>query len=253
MIHIHKNPPVKLDIPKFNCDDNVVGEHLNWHPALKLLNAYSFMCVIGRPGQGKTSLAVALMTQKKPKVYRKTHEHIILVMPENSLGSMVKNPFKVLPKENFYDDLTDQAIMSIYNRIDGYSAKGEKTLLLLDDQTASLKKSNVIMQTLKKLIYNRRHLKCNIIITAQSYGNMPLDIRKNINNLIIFKPSKKEMQLLFEENVETKKDKFLHVMNVCYDEPRNFLFINVPSQRMFKNFDELIIHDDDDDDELGRK
>jgi len=242
MISIHKNPKINLDIPKFLCDD-AVGKHLNSHLVLKLLNVYGFLCIIGRPVQGKTSLAISLISQKKPQIYRKTHEHVIVVMPENSINSLKVNVFQKLPKENLYDDLNDETIDSIFTKINDYSKNGEKTLLFIDDQTASLKKSNYIIQTLKRIIYNRRHLKTNIIITAQSYSNIPLDIRKNINNLVIFKPSKKEMQLLFDENIESKKNTFLHVINITYDEPHNFLFVNVPSQRLFKNFDELIIND----------
>ena len=47
-----------------------------------------------------------------------------------------------------------------------------------------------------------------------------------MNNLVIFKPSKKELQLLFNENVETKKDIFLEIMKITFDKERNFLFIN---------------------------
>ena len=106
------------------------------------------------------------------------------------------------------------------------------------------------MQTLKRIVYNRRHLKTNIIITAQSYSNIPLDIRKNIQNLIMFKPSKKEFQLLFEELFENKKDICLEIMKKTFDdENHNFLFMNVPSQKIFRNWDELIVHDPNDDDD----
>ncbi len=67
MIRLHKNKEIKLDIPKFLCDDNVLGDHLNSHPVLKLLNCYGFLCIIGRPGFGKTSFAVSLITQKDPQ------------------------------------------------------------------------------------------------------------------------------------------------------------------------------------------
>ena len=100
------------------------------------------------------------------------------------------------------------------------------------------------MEVLKRLIFNRRHLKLNIIITSQSYVNLPLNLRKNISNLILFKPSKKEFQLVFDELVETKKELFQDVMKISYDDPHNFLFLNVNSQRMFKNWDELIFHDE---------
>ena len=119
------------------------------------------------------------------------------------------------------------SITDIYNRIDKYSNDDEKTLLFIDDMTASLKSSKYIETTLKKIIYNRRHLKCNVIITAQSYSNIPLDIRKCITNCIMFKPPKKEIEVLFEELIESKKDVFNEVMRICYDQKHNFLFRDV--------------------------
>ena len=197
MIRLIKNEEIPLDIPKFLCDENVVGEHLNEHPLTKLLNCYGFLCCVGRPQSGKTSLAISLITQKNPKIYKKTHHHILIMMPLNSIHSLKKNPFEVLPEENIYGEMTDENIKSVYDRIDEYSNEDEKTLLFIDDMTSCLKKSKYIQDTLKKLIYNRRHLKLNIIITAQSYVNLPLDIRKNISSLILFKPPKKEMELIF--------------------------------------------------------
>jgi len=188
------------------------------------------------------------MTQKEPKIYRKSHHHVIVMMPANSIGSLKKNPFKCLPSENIYNELTDQSINQVFQNIDSASKEDEKTLLFIDDMTADLKKSKFIIETLKRMIYNRRHLKLNIIITAQSYVNMPLDIRKNITNLILFKPSKSEMRIVFEELVESKKELFNEVMKIAYDQTHNFIFLNIPSQRMFKNFDELIFHENDESD-----
>ena len=243
MITIKKNPIIKLDIPSFNCDDNVVGAHLNSHPLTACLNVYGFLCIIGRPGSGKTSMTISLLTQANPKIYKKSHHHIIVLMPQNSINSLKKNPFKKL--ENIYNELTDSSIHDIYNKIDGYSNEKEKTILFIDDMTASLKASKYIQDTLKKIIFNRRHLKCNIIITAQVYNNIPLDVRKCITSLILFRPPKKEMEKVFEELVESKKDIFDKIMKITYDQKHNFLFLNVPSQRMFKNWDELIIDDED--------
>ena len=89
----------------------------------------------------------------------------------------------------------------------------------------------------------------NIIITAQSFVNLPLDIRKNIQNLIMFKPPKKELEVVFNELFESKKNMFMDIMRLVFDDKHNFFFLNVPSQRMFKNFDELIINEDSDDED----
>ncbi len=199
MISINKNPEIKLDIPSFLCDGNAVGEHLNDHPLTSFLNCYGFLCVIGRPASGKTSCTIAMMTQKNPKIYKKTHHHVLIMMPQNSINSLKNNPFKQLPEENFNEELNDASISSIYDKVNEWSAKDEKTLLFIDDMTADLKKSKTVIDTMKRMIFNRRHLKMNLIITAQSYVNIPLDIRKNITNLILFKPPKKEMEIIFEE------------------------------------------------------
>ena len=243
-ITLIKNKDIPLDIPKFLCDDSVVGDHMKEHSWTELLNNYGFLCCIGRPASGKTSLAIALITQKEPKIYRKTHHHIILMMPLNSIHSLKKNPFKCLPQENIYGELNQETITDVYNKIDKWSKDDEKTLVFIDDMTADLKSVAI---TLKKIIYNRRHLKTNIIITGQSYVNLPLDCRKTITNLILFKPSKKEMEIIFDELIESKKDKFEDIMRYAYDEKHNFLFVNIPTQRIFKNFDELIIKNDGED------
>ena len=54
----------------------------------------------------------------------------------------------------------------------------------------------------------------------------------------------KEMELLFQELIENKKELFLDIMKIVYNDKHNFLFINVPTQSMFKNWDELIIKED---------
>lgn len=245
MITIKKNNKIPLDIPHFTCDENAVGKHLNEHPLTELMNVYGFLAVIGRPGSGKTSLAISFMIQKHPKIYRKTHHHIIILMPTNSIQSLKNNPFECLSPENIYGELTESSIQEVYDKIDNFSKEGDKTLLFIDDMTADLKRSKVIENTLKRIIFNRRHLKTNIIITAQSYNNIPLDLRKCISNCIIFKPPKKELEILFNELIESKRDTFQDVMRLVYDEKHNFLFVNIPTQRMFKNWDELIFQVDE--------
>lgn len=246
MITIKKNKNIKLNIPSFTCDYNAVGEHLENHDLTKYLNCYGFLCVIGRPASGKTSMTIAMITQKKPQIYKKTHHHILLFMPENSINSLKKNPFEKLNPSNIYNELTNSTILDAYDKINGWSKEKEKTLLYIDDMTSDLKKSKFIIDTLKKLIYNRRHLKLNIVMTAQVYPNLSLDIRKCITNLIMFKPPKKELERVFEELIESKKDIFDKVFKIIYNEPHNFLFLNVPSQTMFRNFDQIIIEEEDD-------
>ena len=252
-IKLLKNKEIPLDIPDFSCDKNVLGEHLNSHPLTALLNCYGFTCIVGKPGQGKSSLAIAFMTQSKPKIFKKTHHKVLVMMPSNSINSMKKNPFAVLPPENFFNELNETTIQQVYSILEENTAKDLKTLLFIDDCTADLKRSKIVETTLKKIVYNRRHLKCNIIITSQSYVNLPLDIRKTITSVFMFKPSKKELEILFTELIESKKESFMDIMRFAFDKPHNFLFVNINSQRMFVNWNELIISEDEDENEIEKK
>jgi hypothetical protein len=52
------------------------------------------------------------------------------------------------------------------------------------------------------------------------------------------------METIFDELIELPKDHVLPIMKEVYDKPYNYLFINTDSQRLFKNFDEIIIGGD---------
>ena len=245
MISLKKNKSLNLDIPEFLCD-NDLAPHLNKYDMLKNFNGFYFTGIIGRPGSGKTSLLVSMLTgRKKDKVFQKVFNHVVVVMPSTSRQSMKNNIFKKHTPEKLYDELNNSTINEIYHKLLTSSEEKETTLLILDDVGAVLKKSD-IQETFRKIIYNRRHLKCAIIILLQSYISIPKEIRKLFNNVIMFKPPKPEFYNLFEELFETKKDVALDIMNFTYKNPHDWLLLNVPSQRMFKGFDEILIHNSDD-------
>ena len=50
------------------------------------------------------------------------------------------------------------------------------------------------------------------------------------------------MMLLFE----TDKEHALDIMNYVYKQPHDYLFLNIDSQRMYKDFDELLVHKNED-------
>ena len=245
MISLKKNKGLNLKVPEFLCDGNL-AEHLNKYDMLQNFNGYYFTGFIGRPGSGKTSLLVSMLTgRKKDKVFRKVFNNVVLVMPTTSRNSMKNNIFKKHIEERMFDELDYKTINTIHKQLLNSSSENESTLLILDDVGAMLKRPE-IQETFRKIIYNRRHLKCAIIILLQSYMSIPKEIRKLFNNVIMFKPPKTEFINLFEELFETKKELALDIMNYTYKEPHDWLLLNVPSQRIFKGFDEIIVHDPDD-------
>ena len=77
---------------------------------------------------------------------------------------------------------------------------------------------------------------------VQSFLSIPREIRKLVNNVIIFKPSKVEFITLFDELFETPKDDAMALMRYAFQKPHDFLFLNVDNQRIYQDYDELILH-----------
>ena len=51
------------------------------------------------------------------------------------------------------------------------------------------------------------------------------------------------MGVIFDEAIEQKKEVMDEVYKIVYDKSHQYLFINTDTQRLFKNFDELIIEE----------
>jgi len=182
-----------------------------------------------------------LKNKGKDRIYRKVFNHIVPVVPSSSLASMKDNIFEKL--ENKYDELTKETIDDIYDKLLEWTAENETTLLILDDVTASLKNRDV-QQVLKKIIFNRRHLKVTILCLVQSYIAMPRDIRKLINNAFMFKVARLEFEALFQELFDCHKDKALDIMNFAFEKPHDFLMLNCDEQKFYKGFDQIVFLDE---------
>jgi hypothetical protein len=73
---------------------------------------------------------------------------------------------------------------------------------------------------------------------------IPFELRRMLENLFVFKVSKNTLHTIFEEYLEMENKKCIEtIAKTVYTEPHNFLFVNVPSQRLFKNWDEIIMND----------
>ena len=104
-------------------------------------------------------------------------------------------------------------------------------------------KNNDTKQLLKELIMNRRHLHLSIFFLVQTYLSIERDVRKLFSNCFIFRCSKKEMETIADELIEQKKEHLNEIVKIAFNKPYQYLFINTDSQRIFSEFDELIIED----------
>ena len=71
----------------------------------------------------------------------------------------------------------------------------------------------------------RRQLHCSIFFLVQTWLSVDRDIRKLFNNIIIFRCSKMEMNLVFEELIESKskfQDEIIKLIYVLsFRQPKN--------------------------------
>lgn len=180
--HEIKCSNLSVEAPEFKCDDEI-------SPTIEypLPNRAFFMALMGSAGSGKTSLMINFLQKKD--MYARCFDHVHLMCPEASKGSLKKDIWENHPAEKMHHTCDVATLMDIENKCNIRRAKKpqETTLLIIDDFTIYLKKKDVENQ-LRKMVFNRRHIKLSIMVLVQSYVAMPLDLRKTLSHFVLFKP-----------------------------------------------------------------
>ena len=239
---IYKNKKPKLKLPTFTVDGEL-SKKLNDYEITKLMNKSNVSLFLGKAGSGKTSLMTSFL--KTPELFYRVYHNIYLFMPPNSRASLKDNFFdKRIPEEQIYDTLDYENLDEVFNIIQSNADENYLSLIIFDDVQKYLK-DNAIQKLLLNIINNRRHLKTSLFFCCQNYISIPRMIRQGLTDIFVFKINKTEMENIFLEQFEQYKDDFTKIMKLCYNEPHNFLYINTNSQRLFKNWDEIIITNND--------
>jgi hypothetical protein len=145
--------------------------------------------------------------------------------------------FDRLPEDQKYDELTIENLEDVNNNLD----EEGNNCIIMDDMGAYLK-DNSTRKLLKEMIFNRRHKHLSIFFLVQTWFSIEKDIRKLFSNIFVFRVSKKEIETIFDEVVEQKKEHIGDIVKIVYDEPYKYLFVNTDSQRLFSGFNELLIN-----------
>ena len=224
--------------------DKELNSKLNKYELTKFLNSHTTNLLIGKPKSGKTSLLYSFF--QSSKCLKKCFHNIYLFQPSHSRGSMKDKLFDKLPDDQKFEELDYESLVEVMDRIK-VSDPDHNNAIIFDDMTAYLKDYHV-EKLLKELVFNRRHLRTSIYFLCQTYISVPKDLRKLFSNLFIFRVSKNELKLMFEELIEDKSKVNLisDITKLVFDKPHQFLFVNTDSQRFFKNFDELVFKNDED-------
>ena len=252
MIEIVKNKKLNDIVPiKCSVDDT---SSLPYKVAPPLPKKSFCLYVCGRPGSGKTTTWLGLLTNRPTKknpnrsrYYYRYFDHIYLI--SNSLQTLPLDKLNLNP-DRMYNQFNDGMILDIID--DEQSGPNLNNLIILDDCIKDLNNS----KELARLILNRRHCTQNseedgqaglsIIITSQVYNLLPCNLRKNMSHLILFKTeNQKEIKSIISEvmaDLEEKQAK--EVMNIAWSDPHSFLFIDATkstNDRYYKNFDKIKI------------
>ena len=234
-ITIKKNIKPTFEVIGMLCD-KPLSKDLNKYELTRFLNCHSTNLLIGKPGSGKTTLMLALFN----KMLRGCFHNMYLFQPSHSRASMKKDIFEELPDEQKFDELNYDNLLLV---LDTIKSEPEYNHCIIFDDMGAYLKDNAIRKLLKEIIFNRRHYHISIYFLCQSYLSCEKTIRKLFSNIFVFRVSKNEIETIFEEVVESKKDYIYDIAKIVISTPHQYLFINTDSQRLFKGFDEIIIND----------
>ena len=235
-ISIKENQVPPLKKPSFVVDGKL-HDKLDIYEITKLMNKHTFALFLGKAGSGKSTLLISLL--QSPQLFKKVYHNIILFCPPNSRASIKNDFWSVLPDEQIYDELNYENLAQAYSLAEDNAAQGFKTLIVLDDVQKYLK--GECEKLLLHMVNNRRHASLSIWLACQTYKSIPMQVRMGLTSLFIFKINKQEMANIFQEQVEVSDEVFREINNIAYKKPHDFIFIDSNNQRIFLNWNEILI------------
>ena len=203
------------------------------------------MLIVGKPGQGKTTLILSLVC-KQGKAFNRKFDRVYLFSP--SLITMEDDPFEMIPDDQKYEEANFENLNEFLEDIKDSS---EKILLILDDTIADVrgKGKGAVENLLQKIFFNRRHLagsggSVSIIATSQTWNKIDPKLRKTASQVVMYKPQKKELENFYDDMILIPKKEFLDTLRFIYDKKHNFMYIDTQlpeHKQIHKNFNRLEI------------
>jgi len=246
-------------VPRAPCSIDSTAD-LPYKPLYPLPKKSFAMYIVGKPGSGKTNLWLSFFLSKEPKYYRKFFDRAVLVSGSmDTLPKAITKSKKTgLPENQMYRELNDVIIEKIISELK--EAENGNNILILDDVIKDIKSS----QTLSKIFLNRRHIThddeqegssgLSIMVISQVYNLLPLQFRKSMDHVILFKTeNKQELKFITEEllfDLPPKEAK--RILNKAWRSKYGFLLIKAgepTEKKYFDKFDPIKVNLNDDDDE----
>ena len=235
---ITENPNTKFDnLPpiEFSVDKDIAS-----HIPDPLPRQSAHVLFVGPPRSGKSSLMLQWLLNKKPRLYRKVFDNVLVIAPSQSLRSIKEQPFADHDPTKMYTDMDQETMQDIVRRIKDWAEVELNTLLIIDDQTAHLKNTEV-QKLYNELSFNRRHYRTTIWNGIQVWTQCPLPVRKSATHLVVFKTPIQEFDSIMGETLSMAKDITRSLYNYVFSKVHEFLLIDVPMGKIYRKYNELHI------------
>ena len=241
MISIKEHNKPKLPICKMSCDIKLHDKLDDYELTRCAFQKHRTTAIIGKPGEGKSSLIYSFM--KSRKVLAKCFTRIYYIAPANSIASMEDNIFSKLPDDQVYNELNGDVLDEIIEYCKN-SETDEKICIIIDDMASQLKNHDV-QNKLKHIEMNKRHYHIfQTIIMSQTWKSVPMEVRRLYDNIFLFKVGGNDLATIFDESLQSYKHLAMEIQKLVFDKKYNYLYISLSDNRLFKGFDELIFSDD---------
>lgn len=237
-MHIEVLEKPNLKRVKMNVDDIIDDKIMKYPMSADLFSRTSFNVILGKMGQGKTSL----ITNFVKTIFRRCFERMIVFIPTGSRKSIENDIYgKHLPDTDLYDALTADNLDEVIEKLEESADNGENTLLIIDDFQSALKDPDVLAR-LQKIVTRMRHLRTTIFILQQNFQKMAKFLRELVTNVITFNVGKSQLDKLFEETIQIDKNKFQALIDLAFQERNDWIAINVNGNRnVYRMFDRIVL------------
>jgi hypothetical protein len=238
----------KLKQTKMTCDDIIDPKLERWESVKCCWGKHNFTIVAGLMGSGKTSTLISLFNGGHDAPLKEVYHELYVVIPEISLTSIhpKDNIFeKYCDAEHMYHEYNADVLHELYDKMVENSAQGYSSCIIIDDFGSSFKGDKEAEKILNKMIIKIRHLKTSIFLLGQNIYQMPKKWREVATNLLCFNLGKSQMQKIFDEFYDYKKDQFEQIMKL-YKSPHDFLLLNLKYKRLFYDWNEILFEDGED-------
>jgi ABC-type glutathione transport system ATPase component len=235
IIEIHEQ---KNDLPETGCVKELFGVFLDDINMNLPRHNGTLWAICGKGGSGKSSLFLSLFKSKK--FLRQKFDEIHYIVRASSFNSVEKSPFS--KHEHIHHDLTPGLLHAIHEQaldrkedcLEEHNPI-EHTCIIIDDFGAILKDLQ-IQQALKEIMNVARHANLYIIFICQTYRQMPVELRRILTHVTLFKPNREEWDLIVSEILMKKKDVADQIYDYVFDKMYNHLTINMKDGDIRKNF-----------------